>query len=76
MGSCAAPSAKGDDKFITTDYLQQCPKKWVEDGVMQPVLKDKMHYSTPICLITHKGKNHNNILKTFMEMLEKRIANN
>ncbi|WP_244495907.1 recombinase family protein, partial [Escherichia coli] len=25
-GSCAAPSAKGDDKFITTDYLQQCPK--------------------------------------------------
>ncbi|WP_228133706.1 hypothetical protein, partial [Acinetobacter baumannii] len=27
-------------------------------------------------LITHKGKNHNNILKTFMEMLEKRIANN
>ncbi|PPX06511.1 replication initiator protein, partial [Escherichia coli] len=23
-GSCAAPSAKGDDKFITTDYLQQC----------------------------------------------------
>ncbi|ASK03645.1 hypothetical protein CFA70_27110 (plasmid) [Citrobacter freundii] len=27
MGSCAAPSAKGDDKFITTDYLQQC-RKW------------------------------------------------
>ncbi|AUZ65566.1 hypothetical protein [Citrobacter sp. CFNIH10] len=27
MGSCAAPSAKGDDKFITTDYLQQCPKQ-------------------------------------------------
>ncbi|MEP8571836.1 DUF4942 domain-containing protein [Enterobacter cloacae] len=29
MGSCAAPSAKGDDKFITTDYLQQC-------RIMQP----------------------------------------
>ncbi|EFO2858286.1 hypothetical protein B6R76_26685 [Escherichia coli] len=29
MGSCAAPSVKGDDKFITTDYLQQCPVvKW------------------------------------------------
>ncbi len=27
MGSCAAPSAKGDDKFITTDYLQQCPRR-------------------------------------------------
>ena len=26
MGSCAAPSVKGDDKFITTDYLQQCPE--------------------------------------------------
>ncbi|WP_370549121.1 hypothetical protein NMD68_12065 [Edwardsiella tarda] len=30
MGSCAAPSAKGDDKFITTDYLQQCPYDWLE----------------------------------------------
>ncbi|MDT8708746.1 hypothetical protein DM081_30520 [Klebsiella pneumoniae] len=29
MGSCAAPSAKGDDKFITTDYLQQCPNLYV-----------------------------------------------
>ncbi|ARX12287.1 hypothetical protein E0J30_22925 [Escherichia coli] len=29
MGSCAAPSAKGDDKFITTDYLQQCRKNRV-----------------------------------------------
>ncbi|MBK2837747.1 integrase, partial [Klebsiella pneumoniae] len=29
MGSCAAPSAKGDDKFITTDYLQQCPRNEV-----------------------------------------------
>ncbi len=28
MGSCAAPSAKGDDKFITTDYLQQCQAHW------------------------------------------------
>ncbi|KAB7487960.1 hypothetical protein CDA56_29845 (plasmid) [Klebsiella michiganensis] len=30
MGSCAAPSAKGDDKFITTDYLQQCPARWAD----------------------------------------------
>ncbi|MGY1027930.1 hypothetical protein ACW7B9_27760 [Klebsiella pneumoniae] len=29
MGSCAAPSAKGDDKFITTDYLQQCHKNYL-----------------------------------------------
>ncbi|MGE2408674.1 hypothetical protein ACMFB3_24820 (plasmid) [Escherichia coli] len=32
MGSCAAPSAKGDDKFITTDYLQQCRRKAVAAG--------------------------------------------
>ncbi|EBZ9501897.1 hypothetical protein EH144_25485 [Salmonella enterica subsp. enterica serovar Typhimurium] len=31
MGSCAAPSAKGDDKFITTDYLQQCLRKFVNE---------------------------------------------
>ncbi|MCQ6902341.1 hypothetical protein NPS40_24690, partial [Escherichia coli] len=31
MGSCAAPSAKGDDKFITTDYLQQCQKKSLKE---------------------------------------------
>ncbi|EBB7535363.1 hypothetical protein EH524_21500 [Salmonella enterica] len=32
MGSCAAPSAKGDDKFITTDYLQQCRRRSVTWG--------------------------------------------
>ncbi|PPV36241.1 hypothetical protein C4L14_21170 [Enterobacter sp. RC4] len=31
MGSCAAPSAKGDDKFITTDYLQQCHRVCMEE---------------------------------------------
>nr|ASU05091.1 transposase [Klebsiella pneumoniae] len=39
MGSCAAPSAKGDDKFITTDYLQQC----LLISVMNPQV-----YSAPI----------------------------
>ncbi|MBL1494087.1 recombinase family protein, partial [Klebsiella pneumoniae] len=24
-----APSAKGDDKFITTDYLQQCHSDFI-----------------------------------------------
>ncbi|TPP27776.1 hypothetical protein FJV67_24600, partial [Salmonella enterica subsp. enterica serovar Typhimurium] len=28
----AAPSAKGDDKFITTDYLQQCRAAQVNPG--------------------------------------------
>ncbi|WP_438375477.1 hypothetical protein [Escherichia coli] len=35
MGSCAAPSAKGDDKFITTDYLQQCQQKRVRIPAMK-----------------------------------------
>ncbi|WP_262369705.1 hypothetical protein [Klebsiella pneumoniae] len=34
MGSCAAPSAKGDDKFITTDYLQQCRAKGAAESVL------------------------------------------
>ncbi len=34
MGSCAAPSAKGDDKFITTDYLQQC-RYYSDDGLAE-----------------------------------------
>jgi hypothetical protein len=37
MGSCAAPSAKGDDKFITTDYLQQCPIDCVMKNVAAPL---------------------------------------
>ncbi|WP_407258473.1 IS1 family transposase [Klebsiella pneumoniae] len=55
MGSCAAPSAKGDDKFITTDYLQQCLSKSVElhDKVIGHYLNIKLsiswsHYQTGI----------------------------
>ncbi|PCS40105.1 large terminase, partial [Escherichia coli] len=35
-GSCAAPSAKGDDKFITTDYLQQCHIYYDSKLLQQP----------------------------------------
>ncbi|MGR8339987.1 hypothetical protein ACNGP4_25090 [Escherichia coli] len=38
MGSCAAPSAKGDDKFITTDYLQQCRGAHTSDELAAMVL--------------------------------------
>ncbi|WP_407233643.1 conjugal transfer protein [Escherichia coli] len=37
MGSCAAPSAKGDDKFITTDYLQQCRKEYIFQELVNPI---------------------------------------
>ncbi|WP_213090384.1 hypothetical protein, partial [Escherichia coli] len=30
----AAPSAKGDDKFITTDYLQQCLQLHQQKGMI------------------------------------------
>ncbi|MFW1948980.1 LysR family transcriptional regulator [Acinetobacter bereziniae] len=46
-------------------------RKWVVDGFMKPIMQNVMHYSTPICLITHKGKNVNIILKTFMEILKR-----
>ncbi len=39
MGSCAAPSAKGDDKFITTDYLQQCPFFYFVQLIAQNTIK-------------------------------------
>ncbi|MCI0029546.1 transposase, partial [Salmonella enterica] len=45
MGSCAAPSAKGDDKFITTDYLQQCPQIW---GGGEVASADGMRFVTPV----------------------------
>ena len=41
MGSCAAPSAKRDDKFITTDYLQQCRREAVKREVERRV-KERM----------------------------------
>ncbi|MBQ4957756.1 peptidase, partial [Acinetobacter baumannii] len=39
--SCAAPSAKGDDKFITTDYLQQCRLEYVYDLLNRLFIKNK-----------------------------------
>ncbi|QQL70247.1 hypothetical protein ITK26_23635 (plasmid) [Salmonella enterica] len=39
MGSCAAPSAKGDDKFITTDYLQQCPSGYATNPMVSPLIE-------------------------------------
>jgi hypothetical protein len=43
MGSCAAPSAKGDDKFITTDYLQQCLPYSLSGSSWEGRLPQKIH---------------------------------
>ncbi len=50
MGSCAAPSAKGDDKFITTDYLQQCQEWGVDDDQRRFFVRfgvSKANYGAP-----------------------------
>ena len=49
MGSCAAPSAKGDDKFITTDYLQQCRICHVEAEYFYPGVWEKYSTDELIC---------------------------
>ncbi|WP_318351576.1 recombinase family protein [Klebsiella pneumoniae] len=50
MGSCAAPSAKGDDKFITTDYLQQCPllDDLKKRGITFIAIKDRIDTNAPV----------------------------
>ncbi|NCB61802.1 MAG: peptidase, partial [Gammaproteobacteria bacterium] len=44
-GSCAAPSAKGDDKFITTDYLQQCRLRLCAPGSAPAQLQQRQQGS-------------------------------
>ncbi|WP_071885234.1 hypothetical protein [Klebsiella michiganensis] len=55
MGSCAAPSAKGDDKFITTDYLQQCRQDRMKN-IQLPII------SAPDDLFTCKNLMRANLL--------------
>ncbi|WP_427189196.1 tyrosine-type recombinase/integrase [Enterobacter hormaechei] len=56
MGSCAAPSAKGDDKFITTDYLQQCPLRRSEVTTITIEDIDPAHRLIRIRAENTKGK--------------------
>nr|QIS32235.1 DNA replication protein [Klebsiella pneumoniae] len=50
MGSCAAPSAKGDDKFITTDYLQQCQQRQADKPVQTTSAERTVHFFHSISL--------------------------
>ncbi len=57
MGSCAAPSAKGDDKFITTDYLQQCRYYNMREKVVEhPHILDIAQQAMRDCHITPEMK--------------------
>ncbi|EFE7967002.1 hypothetical protein F2M50_10745 [Escherichia coli] len=59
MGSCAAPSAKGDDKFITTDYLQQCPQHLVRRQLIAATISS---VSILDCAIQNRRKNNDGFL--------------
>ncbi|MDP4057390.1 hypothetical protein EI044_24095 [Escherichia coli] len=57
MGSCAAPSAKGDDKFITTDYLQQCPVvQPAPDSSISEVICTNLDYAQYSCGLCCKNR--------------------
>ncbi|MDM7098942.1 hypothetical protein QUG67_22885, partial [Enterobacter hormaechei] len=56
MGSCAAPSAKGDDKFITTDYLQQClfsVAEYVQPSEGEPIRSVVLETRDSIIVVWH-----------------------
>ncbi|EEY87582.1 LysR family transcriptional regulator [Acinetobacter radioresistens] len=63
--------------ILTGNFMGFLPdhyaRKWVESGQMKPVLEQRMHYSTPICMITRKGRRHNMILESFLEKLKNNI---
>ncbi|WP_109949437.1 hypothetical protein [Escherichia coli] len=54
MGSCAAPSAKGDDKFITTDYLQQCPVFYCVPAALYEQMLDELDEKDLVQTITER----------------------
>ncbi|OTG91382.1 LysR family transcriptional regulator [Acinetobacter sp. ANC 3813] len=64
--------------ILTGKYLGFLPdhyaKKWVSEGIMRSIFQENLQYSTPICLITRKGKNTNSILKAFIHMLDQRVS--
>ncbi|HBX4671530.1 TPA: hypothetical protein MH287_27105 [Klebsiella pneumoniae] len=65
MGSCAAPSAKGDDKFITTDYLQQC-RQFAVSSEGLPQAKGSFPRSVPVPFAQGPQKNFGTVAKLAM----------
>ncbi|MEF9295881.1 UvrD-helicase domain-containing protein [Escherichia coli] len=74
MGSCAAPSAKGDDKFITTDYLQQCHEFWIAgagSGKTQKVIEDAIEVIKAggrVLVVTYTMNNQAELRSRFVEL--------
>ncbi|HAM9528331.1 TPA: IS1 family transposase [Escherichia coli] len=70
MGSCAAPSAKGDDKFITTDYLQQCQFTYTasQPGTHQKIIDMAMNGVGCRATARIMGVGLNTILRHFKKL--------
>ncbi|MES0324189.1 DUF86 domain-containing protein [Citrobacter sedlakii] len=71
MGSCAAPSAKGDDKFITTDYLQQChARSFVEGMAKDDFLADKRTQQAVIMSLIVIGEAATKVMDGYVEFTQ------
>ncbi|HHC2559436.1 TPA: hypothetical protein ACN7YL_004774, partial [Klebsiella pneumoniae] len=79
MGSCAAPSAKGDDKFITTDYLQQCPlfnggiPGLLEKSHQDMAWRDLVDYSITAVPIITSGRTSRKLQRSEYESIAKKL---
>jgi LysR family transcriptional regulator, transcriptional activator for bauABCD operon len=56
--------------FLPNHYA----KKWQDEGLMYPVLPQKMHYTSEICMITRKGCGSNLIVEHFFSHLRQAKA--
>lgn len=45
-------------------------KKWLDDGLIKPILPQKMHYTTEICMISRKANPENLIVTQFFKYLQ------
>ncbi|MFQ1187755.1 hypothetical protein ACJWUU_28595, partial [Klebsiella pneumoniae] len=73
-GSCAAPSAKGDDKFITTDYLQQCPWDEFTESVSEAELLARPEGFDHLHLVGENFATLRRYTPALLEVLELRAA--
>ena len=74
MGSCAAPSAKGDDKFITTDYLQQCREMRGAEYVI--ISKGALHGRDALELVFEDGSDAPFVIHMLSEQCDRLLPEN
>lgn len=64
--------------ILTGKFLGFLPdhfaKKWLLEGSMKPILADRFHYSTRICMVTKKGSKPNMILALFFDKIQQNKA--